>query len=292
MDLSVEQRADDDPATQRIFAAARELAVVGGKGFAAPRILAALSAPDATARDVSAMVSHEPGLTARVLKVANSALYGARGGVATVDRALRMLGFDAVRGIAAAACFSRAMPRSKDGSGIDPDELHRHSIAAAVAAEALAKVRHGGISGEAFIAGLLHDVGVLIQMKVIAIEAQQTGRPRAERQQQLSAIEAAHEHSAAVALESWGLPASLVASVRDHHHPDRASAPHGSLAALVNLADHVSRASGIGFACEGAVEAPDEVALSLLGLGVEDLDRVATDLGDRVAVLQTALGGA
>ncbi|HXC60060.1 MAG TPA: HDOD domain-containing protein, partial [Steroidobacteraceae bacterium] len=85
-----------------IVRAATSLGIIGGGANAAHRILATLCDASLDARQIADVIQREPGLAARVLKVANSAFYGSSRHIATLDRALMLLGLDAVRGIAAA----------------------------------------------------------------------------------------------------------------------------------------------------------------------------------------------
>lgn len=294
--MSTDRREHRGIAKEDILAAARKFTVLVGKGFAAPRILAALCTADVTPGDVVALIKHEPGLTARVLRVANSALYGVKGKVATIERAVLLLGLDAVRGIAAAACLNRSLLRPKGMVPIDMDELHRHCIATAVAAEALAKIRHPRLAPEAFIAGLLHDFGVLVQLRLEPAEAERAGAALgndadrdAAAAQLLQFIREEHEYCGAVALEAWGLPSSLVAAARSHHSPQDAPAIHRELVALVHVGDCLSRSCGMSFASELEPCEPHAAALALLGLTAEDLEETAAGLADRVVALQAAL---
>ena len=101
----------DADTQQQIIAAAHELGVINGDSQAAPRLLSALCQPEATAQSIARLISSEPGLAARVLKVANSPFYGVTRAIATIDRAVVVLGLDSVRGIAAAACLDRSLAR-------------------------------------------------------------------------------------------------------------------------------------------------------------------------------------
>jgi HD-like signal output (HDOD) protein len=275
-----------------ILAAARQLPVAGGMGLAAPRILAALSAPTTATGDVLELVKQDPGITARVLRVANSALYGVRGGVATLRHAVQLLGFEAVRGIAAAACFNRTSAHSHTGASIDPEEIHAHCIATALAAEALAKATDGALAGEAFIAGLLHDFGVLPRLAMLSAPTRLTapGADAADGDAALLAdIAAAHEHYGAVVLESWGLPESLRVATRHHHEPAAAPAAHATLTALVHIADCMSRSLGFGFATDrGPCEAVPQ-ATALVGLEADGSAAILAALPERVAALRAAL---
>src|SRR6185369_18047552 len=88
-----------------ILKAASAPGVLGASAYAAPVILATLYKPDVSAREVAQVIGQEPGMTASVLRVANSALYGQSRVVGTIDRAVLLLGLDTVRGVAAAWCM-------------------------------------------------------------------------------------------------------------------------------------------------------------------------------------------
>ena len=156
---------DVDTATQQqILAAAHELGVINGDAQAAPRLLSALCQPDATAQSISRLIGSEPGLAARVLRVANSPFYGVTRAIATIDRAVVVLGLDAVRGIAAAGCLDRSL--SRGDPLLNMSQLLRHSVATAAAAEALARMSDRSLAPEAFMAGLLHDFGSVLMTRL------------------------------------------------------------------------------------------------------------------------------
>ena len=141
---------------ETILAAARAMA--GGGGFA-PTLLAALASPHADSRHVVAAIHSAPGIALRVLKVANSAFYGRAGQVDTLDRAVQVLGLDAVRSMASAACLDRVMPGADLAGGPSAAELQNHSLASAVLARDLALLLMPERAADAFLAGLLHDLG-------------------------------------------------------------------------------------------------------------------------------------
>lgn len=245
---------------------------------------------------MAGIVGQEPGLTARVLRVANSAYYGRPREIATLDRAIVVLGLDAVRGIAAAACLDRGLLRSPATAAVDMDAVLRHSVTAAAAAESLGRLRHRTLAGEAFIAALLHDFGVVVQlhlavdpMVVRATELRTTPRaihPAEEREQ----VGTSHADCGAVVFEAWQLPAALVDAVRHHHEPANAPEAARPVTALVHLGDLLALRLESCHAFEVAPGEPD-AALDLLGLTAEELDAVGAALPERVAELRTALGG-
>jgi HD-like signal output (HDOD) protein len=292
--MTASSSQNQDSAAAEILKAATALGVLGGGAQGAPRILALLCNPTVNAAEVAAVMGREPGLSLRVLRVANSAYYGLARSVSTIERALVLLGLDAVRGIAAAACLDRTVKRASEPAPIDMDALVRHSLATAVAAEALARIRHGSLAPEAFIAGLLHNLGVTVQLRLdpagvgAMIDALQAMPERDIAALEAERVKVGHERCVAVLFEAWQLPAMLVEAARHHHDPMAAPEQHRELAALVNLGIHLSLACGNTYALEPAATRRNHAAMSLLGLTDEDLDRVAADLPERLARLQEA----
>jgi len=290
--------AHQDDVDAEILRAAAALGVLSGTGHAAARILARLCDPQINAAEVAALINHEPALSLRVLRVANSAYYGLARSVSTVDRALIILGLDAVRGIAAAACLDRAVMRAGEPALMNLDALVHHSLGTAVAAESLARLRLRALAPEAFIAGLLHNLGVILQLRLdlsgvgAMIDALQRTPERDPSALEAERVSVGHERCAAALFQAWQLPAALVDAARHHHHPLTAPAPHRELAALINLGIHLSLVSGNTYALEPVAGSPDRAATALLGLGDADLDRVAAELPARLAQLRNALAAA
>jgi HD-like signal output (HDOD) protein len=278
-----------DADAARILSAATAFGMLGGGPGAAHRLLSALCNPLLGLREVRELVIADPGIAARVLKVANSSFYGRPRHVDTIDRAITLLGLDAVRGVAAAACLDRAVPSRSETGLLDAAALVRHSITAALAAEQLARLRRPQLASEAFIAGLLHDLGAILQARVdpegfrLLLEALRANPGQALRELESRHVSVSHEQCTGVLFESWQLPAGLIASVRHHHHPLGAPEEHRLLAAFVCLGNHVSVMEGQTFPLEPAAPSLDPAALATTGVREEDLDRVARELPGRIA---------
>ena len=202
------------------MAAARALgASVGGVG--ASRLLALLCDPDVEIDAVLACLHSEPALSARVLKVANSPYYGLPGRVGTVGFALSVLGLAAIRGIAAAGCLDRALP-PRAGQAFDPGRFRLHSLAVASAAQQLSRAVNADIDGEAFMAGLLHDIGLLLMARAHPAAMATFAPPAGLAEGAALALERAHfgvDHAACAGLlvEAWQLPPWLRAALVIHH---------------------------------------------------------------------------
>lgn len=277
-----------------ILKAASTLGVLHGGTQGAQRLLALLCDPNVGAGQVADALSREPALALRVLRVANSAFYGASRNISTIGRAVALLGQDAVRGIAAAACLDRTVRQADAAQPVDLDQLVQHGFATAVAAESLARLGHGALAADAFIAGLLHDLGIAVQIGIdrggaqALIEALRSDPGAAIAELEGQRMQVGHAQCAAVLFEAWQLPAALVAVARWHHEPLDAPAAHRELASLVHLGDQLALACGSHHALEPAAPTRNAAVMAQLGLEDADLDGVAATLPERVSQLRDA----
>lgn len=234
-----------------ILAAARSMA--GGAG-SAPALLAALASPDADARRVVAAIHVAPGIALRVLKVANSAFYGRAGRVDTLDRAVQVLGLDAVRTMASAACLDRVMPGVDSASGPSAPELLNHSLATAVLARDLALLRLPERSADAFLAGLLHDLGYRVVQRLAGAAVGEAARSGTQDDATIARLW--HGPCAELVFDSWSLPDWLARVVACHHRPADAGPALESLTRIVAAADHLADEAGHGLAWEDLADEP------------------------------------
>jgi HD-like signal output (HDOD) protein len=294
MPMFMPKPVTDTVTDAQIRKAAANVGVLGA-GLAAPRILSLLSNPRVDARDVAALISQEPGLSVRVLRIANSAFYGQSRNVGTVESALRLLGLDAVRGIAAAACMDRTLAAQQGGSPLDLRLLVRHSLAAAIAARDLATRHCIESAGDAFIGGLLHKLGVTVQMQLdpagvrAMLEARSAGIEGDLPALEAGRISVGHERCLEVIFMAWNLPEALVAACCHHHNPGEAPGAYAPLASLVHLGACLALSSGHTYALEPVAMAPLPAALAILGVETGELEHISATLPERVLALQSAL---
>jgi HD-like signal output (HDOD) protein len=257
--------------------------------------MATLCNPAVSPGHVAALVGKEPALYARVLRVANSSYYGQSRSVTSIDRALLVLGVDAVRGIAAAACLDRSLPRRGEHCAVDIKSMVQHSIATAAAAESLARIRRPALAGEAFIAGLLHNLGIVVQLHLDApgvqamINLRNAGDVRDMRALETERATIGHEECIAVIFEAWQLPQALIEAARHHHDPMSAAPSHRELAALINLGANLGLAGGNTFELEPVRIDRNAHAMTALELDDDQLDGVAAAMPARIVELRSGL---
>lgn len=259
--------------SDRLLAAARALGASGG-GAGAAKIMALLYDPDAEIDEVMDCLRGDPGLAARVLKVANAPYYRQAGNIGTVERAVAVLGLKAIRGVAASGCLDRMTP-PRSGKGFDPDRFRQHSQAVALAAQQLSADLGWGLEGEAFMAGLLHDIGLLVLVKLDSAAMASFEPPANAEPAALLAAEQAHfghhhESCGALLVQMWQLPAWLHQAVGGHHAAAPAEATGlERLPLLLDLADDVARAAGYAWQPADADSARERLGVRATALGLD-----------------------
>ena len=244
--------------------------------------------------ELAAKIEAHPVLSARVLQVANSPYYGQVKSVGTIKRALQLLGLNAVRGIAAAAFIDQVIPR-RIATLPDIPSLLRHSLATAIACERLAGRVDPLVAPDAFIAGLIHNLGTVVQASLdpagtAALIAARTADPcGAIRSLEQEHCQLHHEACGGVLFDAWQLPDSLVNVAMHHHEPDDAPESHRRLVGLVWASANLALSCSNTFSLEPAGAGLDYPKMLALGLQRHDIDAVAADLPERVDLLSRAL---
>src|SRR5213080_2893924 len=130
------------------------------------KIIATVEDPKSTPAALHKIVAHDPALATRILKVVNSAFYGLPGQIASVERAIVLLGLNAIKNIAVAASLGQLFRGVKLTDKFNAKDLWTHCIAVGVTARELARQMKVPIADEAFLAGLIHDTGMLVSLQV------------------------------------------------------------------------------------------------------------------------------
>jgi putative nucleotidyltransferase with HDIG domain len=183
------------------------------------RILQLVDAESTNGRELIEIIEHDQALTGKMLRLANSAFFGQSRRVATIPRAVVLLGFSTVRNLALGVKVWDVL-----GSGVARarlEELWAHGVAVAIAAKALTARLRAGDPDEAFTAGLLHDTGRLVLAMKLGEEYWVTVGGATESQAvesiESAAYGASHAEVGAWLLEAWSLPPAIIDAVREHH---------------------------------------------------------------------------
>lgn len=254
--------------------------------------------PDKISLDkLTQLVSYEKTITAQLLRIANSPLYGRARPAESIQAAIVTLGIQRIEDILLSSCIGKLVPA--ENWVVDLGIFWRHSFGCAMVCREFAdRIGYEDLK-QAYLAGLLHDIGIIVNSLVYTQEFRATvaaaasaGRPLAEQEQE--SLGFTHSDSGAILAESWKLPAAITEAIAWHH--DVANAPQGNpVIAITHLCDLLCRLRGLGYGYEEwrAIDLTADPAWTVLGnhcprLATIDLARLTLDL-DTYLVKVTAL---
>lgn len=260
------------------------------------KIIRLVEDPDSTAQDLNKIISNDPALGARVLKVVNSAFYGLPGQIGSINRAIVLLGLNAVKNIAIAASLTKLFRGGQVCPSFNAKDLWTHSIAVGTGTRLLAKKVSLGLPDEAFLAGLIHDLGIMVEMQarrtkfVETMEKLDAGKGTVTlRQAETAVLGATHEQFGAALCKAWKFPLSFAHVTGFHHRPMELAESNRTLTALVHIADILAANLQLGYSrtVEAQVVAPE--LLAMLNLNTAMLDEVRVALPPAMAEASTML---
>jgi HD-like signal output (HDOD) protein len=232
------------------------------------------------------LVSYDGAIAAQCLRLANSPLFGRRQ-TETVRTAVMALGLERVRSMLFGLCVNRVIPADKWVIG--PDEFWRHALGCALVTQRMAKKIEYPEPEKAYLAGLLHDLGFLVNSILYTDDFRECLRRASEQHVPLHVIEEqvlgfTHCETGQMLSEHWGLSRELVDAVGCHHDisllPDA-----GPLACLVHLSDLLCRVRYLGYGYDeiigvdlGSDEAWQSLVRTYPALGTMDLVRFTLDI--------------
>ena len=182
----------------------------------AARVISLASDPDSTVTQIARVISKDQVLTTRLLSLANSAFSAPASEIASISDAVMRVGSSGVRNLAVTVCFTSRM-QDPNVYGAQGSALVDHGIGTAYLARIIAE-ETGDDTEEAFLCGLLHDIGKLVLLKWYHDRLRQTGA-RCDQIDQV--IEQWHPAVAALAFRRWNLPPDLDEPIMYHHDTRR-----------------------------------------------------------------------
>ncbi len=241
------------------------------------QIFKVTSDPTSSARDLSLLIIKDQSLTAKILKIINSAYYGFNRKIGNVNHAIVILGFDEIKSITMALCLMKYYPIEQ--SRLFNRELFwKHSIGTAHIARALSSLKMELNCEDAYVVGLLHDFGKVILDQFFPDIFRNALETAKERKQPLhhvlqESIGINHAEIGGLIAEHWQLPVPLVNAIRLHHSPEEA-ADDEYFVHLVQLANYFCHKNMIGASGNPKPDEPYEGSLKALGIENQDLDQV------------------
>lgn len=240
------------------------------------RLNDAINDPRSTTQELSRIINEDTAISARILRVANSALYNFPSRIDTISQAIMVIGVNQLRDLVL-ACSVTKLFKDLPENVINMELFWRHSLACGVAARIVAGLRRETNVERFFVAGLLHDIGRLVLFSERGrqmVEAIDVARSQKELLFRMEKEVFGFDHAAVGGelLRVWKLPVRLVEAVSGHHRPGLAK-QFPVEAAVVHLADVMTNALGLGTSGEQYVPPLNRQSWEQLALSADLLPK-------------------
>jgi len=245
-----------------------------------------LDEPDVPMKDIGQVISTDPGIAMKTLRLVNSAQYGIRQKVTSVEQAATMLGAEQVRSMVMSAVVFTELKKGTDA-------FIRHSICCGIAMEMLCEASSVTAlkADEAFVYGVIHDIGKIVFHEHLPAKMQQAeglayeeGIPLFEAERQV--IGADHAAMGARLALHWDLSEDMVSAIAGHHDLGQCLRPeHHGLAGLLSVADYICWTSGLQPEPFAQASVPKE-AWDRIGLTAQDIPPVLDGFFDALPYVE------
>ncbi|WP_319582216.1 HDOD domain-containing protein [uncultured Pseudodesulfovibrio sp.] len=244
----------------------------------------AIGSRSTSADDLASIISQDPGLTAFLLRMVNSAFYSLPMQIDTISRAVTVVG---VNQLSTLAVGTSVMSLFKDvpANIIDMEQFWKHSVCCGLIARRLCRITGKGDPERAFVSGLLHDIGQLILLqtepeRAVAVHAHARAKDVLLFAEEKALLGFDHATLGGMLLRKWNFPYVLVSAVLEHHHPKPANKEAEPF--LVHCAETIATGLGVGSSGEYFVQPPNRAVWDAMGLTPERLDEMVEDLDEEL----------
>ncbi len=216
------------------------------------RLMQVVDSPTASAADVSKVIASDQALVAKILRIVNSAFYGLPRRVSTLTQATVVLGMNAIKNmVMSVTIFNTFRSDASANEFFSREQFWNHSLGVAAANKVLARHLRYPVPEEAFMAGLIHDIGKVALDQYMHPSFQKVVRLVQEKQipfrkAEIEVLGVDHSELGSWIAEKWNLPLQLVEAIGLHHAPAQAR-KSPKLTAMVSLADMIARQEELGF---------------------------------------------
>ncbi len=246
------------------------------------RVIQVVSNPLTSASDLSSIIMVDQALTAKVLRLANSAFYGFPFRIKNITQAVSILGFDTIRNLALTVSVHKIFTGDDRNAFFSHQEFWKHSVGVALCCSLLAKKIKYKSHESAFTAGLLHDIGKTFFEQYMHEEFVAALKDSAEKkiplyQAEMQIIGIDHQAVGRIMAEKWNLPHELQAGINFHHHPEDEQ-EENVMATIVNVANSLCNKKGLGNSGDTAILPLSGEARALLNLDEKAEDELMAKL--------------
>ncbi|MBL8764872.1 MAG: HDOD domain-containing protein [Phycisphaerae bacterium] len=293
--MSVETLARE----KAVSTAIREISHIATLPQITLKIIQLVENPNSTAQDLHHLIANDPALCTRILKVVNSAFYGLPGQIGSINRAIVLLGLNAVKNIAIAASLTKLFKGGELTPNLSAKDLWTHAMSVAAGTKMIADKLKLGLADEAFLAGLLHDVGIMVELQydrnrlvetITRCAPDKDGRPTLGLMEAEQAVYGATHQDFGMALcEKWKFPKSFQNVTGFHHRPMDLPGDSRLLPCMIFIADHLAARLPGSFRLDVPdTQVPQDV-LDTVRVSAADLEAIFAGLPDAVKAAEQVM---
>ncbi len=285
---------------QAVANAIREISHIATLPEITLKIIELVESPSSTAQDLNKVISNDPALCSRILKVVNSAFYGLPGQVGSINRAIVLLGLNAVKNIAIAASLAKLFRGGSLTPEFSAKDLWTHSITTATACKMVADHQKLALADEAFLAGLIHDIGIIVEIqydrhRLIEVleraKPDPSGKPTGDwMAAETEIFGATHQDFGQGLCEKWKFPKNFALVTGYHHRPLELAKDIRTLVCIVHVADKIAASMPGGFRMDVADTNIDPAVLESLGISAEAVAQIAAKLPEHMQQVCAMMG--
>lgn len=238
-------------------------------------------------------------MTAKILKIANSAYYGFQRQVSSLAYAIQLLGFNMIKSLALSVGVIRTMPETQGSEYFNSQDLWLHNLAVAGTMEKIGtKVSGLGEDSPLFVIGMLHDIGKILldqyyhEKFVKALELAHGDVPMALNLAEHKMIGADRDEVAGMLLKRWNFPENIRVPIFLHHKEERLQSPFSKEVSILRIANILARTAGIGSDGNLTVCQIDPFDLEQTGFGEKEVEIFTRELIENKEGVQAFFSGA
>jgi HD-like signal output (HDOD) protein len=246
-----------------------------------------IASPNSNMVQIASIIAKDQAITARVIRLINSAFYGMGGKVTSIQQSIVLLGLNTVKNLVLGVSVVKMFEDPAGGtSPFDRQKFWMHTFACALGAKAIAKKTNMREPEDFFLAGLLHDIGILVLDQFFHRDFIGVMQDAAERKidyvkAEQDKLGLTHAEIGEYMGRKWKIPEVLVHSIRYHHRPLFAATElAGSIQviAAVHVADIMASNRGIDMGYGNGTKPCDEQALKCIGLSMPEIEMIFDDV--------------
>jgi len=277
---------------QKIYAKIEELPTFPA---VIPKLLSLMDNPKSSAAEVTEVISHDPALTAKLLKVANSAYYGFPAKISDLKHAVALLGFNLVKSLAISIGVIENLPLGKQSAYFSASGLWLHSLVVATVMQDMGRRFYPRDDNHdyLFIIGLLHDLGKVVLDQFFpesfneVLEKANAGEHVKLHRIEREVIGIDHCEVSAMLLTRWKFPQKIVHPIAGHHRQEVLPEVSQKDAVLLRIANVVAQEFGLGKDGNSRPNPLRHGDLEIVGAGEEDLLAIKTSLQEKQGEIES-----